>query len=136
MIVGGCDGGLLEFYSADKLLSNASDALVASSNKHNGNYLEAVIIYFDLIIYQWCKFCLVICTQIFKQPAHIKLIKLRVDLGKDLKWYELNLCSKKSTKTFLTLMWLSSAKNVMNSCFILPFTFQIYANTVLNYIYL
>ncbi|KAL0871531.1 hypothetical protein ABMA27_005244 [Loxostege sticticalis] len=37
MIVGGCDGGLLEFYSADKLLSNASDALVASSNKHNGH---------------------------------------------------------------------------------------------------
>ncbi|CAH2093302.1 unnamed protein product [Euphydryas editha] len=37
VIVGGCDGGLLEFYSADKLLNSASDALVGSSSKHNGN---------------------------------------------------------------------------------------------------
>ncbi|XP_075980743.1 COPII coat complex component secretory 31 [Anticarsia gemmatalis] len=37
VIVGGCDGGLLEFYSADKLLNNASDALLGSSTKHNGH---------------------------------------------------------------------------------------------------
>ncbi|XP_063829177.1 protein transport protein Sec31A [Ostrinia nubilalis] len=36
ILVGGCDGGLLEFYNADKLLSNASDALVGSSTKHSG----------------------------------------------------------------------------------------------------
>ncbi|KAG6454351.1 hypothetical protein O3G_MSEX008653 [Manduca sexta] len=37
VIVGGCDGGLLQFYSADKLLNNASDCLLGSSTKHNGH---------------------------------------------------------------------------------------------------
>ncbi|KAL4709310.1 hypothetical protein ACJJTC_013370, partial [Scirpophaga incertulas] len=37
IIVGGCDGGLLEFYSADKLLTNASDSLTGNSTKHNGH---------------------------------------------------------------------------------------------------
>ncbi|XP_053610643.1 protein transport protein Sec31A isoform X2 [Plodia interpunctella] len=37
IIVGGCDGGLLEFYSADKLLKNSSDALLGSNTKHNGH---------------------------------------------------------------------------------------------------
>ncbi|XP_026487977.2 protein transport protein Sec31A isoform X1 [Vanessa tameamea] len=37
IIVGGCDGGLLEFYSAEKLLNNASDSLIGSSSKHNGH---------------------------------------------------------------------------------------------------
>ncbi|KAJ8715326.1 hypothetical protein PYW08_005307 [Mythimna loreyi] len=37
VIVGGCDGGLLQFYSADKLLNNSPDALLGSSTKHNGN---------------------------------------------------------------------------------------------------
>ncbi|XP_028162215.1 protein transport protein Sec31A [Ostrinia furnacalis] len=36
ILVGGCDGGLLEFYNADKLLSNTSDALIGSSTKHSG----------------------------------------------------------------------------------------------------
>lgn len=37
IIIGGCDGGLLEFYSAEKLLNNASDALLGSSTKHSGH---------------------------------------------------------------------------------------------------
>ncbi|XP_052743414.1 protein transport protein Sec31A isoform X2 [Bicyclus anynana] len=37
IIVGGCDGGLLEFYSADNLLKKANDPLVGSTSKHNGN---------------------------------------------------------------------------------------------------
>ncbi|XP_026733343.1 protein transport protein Sec31A isoform X2 [Trichoplusia ni] len=37
VIVGGCDGGLLQFYSADKLLNNASDALLGSCTKHSGH---------------------------------------------------------------------------------------------------
>ncbi|XP_035443872.2 protein transport protein Sec31A isoform X2 [Spodoptera frugiperda] len=37
VLVGGCDGGLLQFYSAEKLLQNASDALLGSSTKHNGH---------------------------------------------------------------------------------------------------
>lgn len=36
MIVGGCDGGLLEFYSADSLLKKANDPLIGSTSKHNG----------------------------------------------------------------------------------------------------
>lgn len=46
VIAGGCDGGLLEFYNADKLLNNASDALVSSSSKHNGKlFLIFIILY-------------------------------------------------------------------------------------------
>ncbi|XP_047031884.1 protein transport protein Sec31A isoform X1 [Helicoverpa zea] len=37
VLVGGCDGGLLQFYSADKLLNNATDALLGSNNKHSGH---------------------------------------------------------------------------------------------------
>ncbi|RVE47694.1 hypothetical protein evm_007683 [Chilo suppressalis] len=37
VIVGGCDGGLLEFYSAEKLLKNSNDALLGSSTKHSGH---------------------------------------------------------------------------------------------------
>ncbi|XP_072944589.1 protein transport protein Sec31A isoform X2 [Epargyreus clarus] len=37
VIVGGCDGGLLQFYNAEKLLNNASDALIGSSTKHSGH---------------------------------------------------------------------------------------------------
>ncbi|XP_045774423.1 protein transport protein Sec31A isoform X2 [Maniola jurtina] len=37
IIVGGCDGGLLEFYSAENLLNKASEPLVGSTSKHNGN---------------------------------------------------------------------------------------------------
>ncbi|XP_060804718.1 protein transport protein Sec31A isoform X3 [Amyelois transitella] len=37
VIVGGCDGGLLEFYSADKLLKNSSEALLGTSTKHSGH---------------------------------------------------------------------------------------------------
>ncbi|CAG9564424.1 unnamed protein product [Danaus chrysippus] len=36
VIVGGCDGGLLEFYNAEKLLKNPSEAFVGSSTKHTG----------------------------------------------------------------------------------------------------
>ncbi|XP_061379075.1 protein transport protein Sec31A isoform X2 [Danaus plexippus] len=36
VIVGGCDGGLLEFYNAEKLLKNSSEAFVGSSTKHTG----------------------------------------------------------------------------------------------------
>lgn len=35
-IVGGCDGGLLQFYNTEKVLNSSPDALVGSSNKHNG----------------------------------------------------------------------------------------------------
>lgn len=37
ILVGGCDGGLLEFYSSEKLIQNAPDALLGSSTKHNGH---------------------------------------------------------------------------------------------------
>ncbi|CAH0725437.1 unnamed protein product, partial [Brenthis ino] len=37
IIVGGCDGGLLEFYNAEKLLNSANDALVSSNSKHSGH---------------------------------------------------------------------------------------------------
>ncbi|CAH2044333.1 unnamed protein product, partial [Iphiclides podalirius] len=37
VIVGGCDGGLLQFYNSEKLLSNSTEALVGSSTKHNGH---------------------------------------------------------------------------------------------------
>ncbi|CAG9129434.1 unnamed protein product [Plutella xylostella] len=36
-IVGGCDNGLLQFYSTEKLLQGSSDALVGSCTKHTGN---------------------------------------------------------------------------------------------------
>ncbi|CAK1555487.1 unnamed protein product [Leptosia nina] len=36
-IVGGCDGGLLQFYNAEKVLNSSPDALIGSSTKHNGN---------------------------------------------------------------------------------------------------
>ncbi|XP_073961492.1 COPII coat complex component secretory 31 [Choristoneura fumiferana] len=41
VIVGGCDGGLLEFYSADRLLQKAENPLLSSSNKHN-NHVTAL----------------------------------------------------------------------------------------------
>ncbi|XP_050677020.1 protein transport protein Sec31A-like [Leptidea sinapis] len=37
VIVGGCDGGLLQFYDAEKALKGSTDALVGSSTKHTGN---------------------------------------------------------------------------------------------------
>ncbi|CAH2044328.1 unnamed protein product, partial [Iphiclides podalirius] len=37
VIVGGCDGGLLQFYNSEKLLNNSTEALVGSSTKHNGH---------------------------------------------------------------------------------------------------
>lgn len=36
VIVGGCDGGLLQFYNSEKLLNSANDSLIGSSSKHTG----------------------------------------------------------------------------------------------------
>lgn len=40
VIVGGCDGGLLQFYSAEKLLQKGTDPLLGSCTKHNGKLVK------------------------------------------------------------------------------------------------
>ncbi|KPJ08062.1 Protein transport protein Sec31A [Papilio machaon] len=37
VVVGGCDGGLLQFYNAEKLQTGSAEALVGTSSKHSGH---------------------------------------------------------------------------------------------------